>query len=302
MNAGSSSIAQRQGVFGLGAGALLLGTLGICVRETGLDPVTIVFWRCIIGGAVLAVYCAWHGHFRTQAWTLRILGLAGLSGALMVGNWVLFFAAIQRTGIAVSTIVFHVQPFFVVLLGALIFGERIELRKMAAVGVAFAGLVLATDAGGRKADFAGSYATGMLCAIVGAFLYAWVTLIAKRLGALRPHLLTLIQCAVGAPLLLALVPAPASGIAAAQWGWLVAIGAIHTAFVYALIYGALPKLTTPVIAVLLFLYPLSAILVDFAVYGTRIAVTQALGFALILGASLAITADLSPRRAARRVG
>jgi drug/metabolite transporter (DMT)-like permease len=55
-----------------------------------------------------------------------------------------------------------------------------------------------------------------------------------------------------------------------------------------LIYGALPKLTTPIIAVLLFVYPLTAIVVDAVVYGRALSPVQLAGMALIVTASLGV--------------
>ena len=63
---------------------------------------------------------------------------------------------------------------------------------------------------------------------------------------------------------------------------------LHTGLSYVLIYGALPKLTTPVIAVLLFVYPLTAIFVDAVVYGRALSVSQMSGMVLIVVASLGV--------------
>ena len=66
------------------------------------------------------------------------------------------------------------------------------------------------------------------------------------------------------------------------------MGVLHTGLSYVLIYGALPMLTTPVIAVLLFVYPLTAIAVDAIVYGRALSVPQLAGMALIVAASLGV--------------
>jgi threonine/homoserine efflux transporter RhtA len=55
-----------------------------------------------------------------------------------------------------------------------------------------------------------------------------------------------------------------------------------------LIYGALPKLSTPIIAVLLFVYPLTAIVVDAVVYGRALSMPQLAGMVLIVVASLGV--------------
>lgn len=290
----------------LAAGNLLLGTLGVFVVESGQDPVTVVFYRSLIGAMAMALYCRHAGLFGLRGIDRRTALLAALTGVLMAGNWVLFTAALGQVGIALATIVFHVQPFLVVLLGALAFGERLTAARLAWVALAFAGLLAAVGGGERGVVLEpdSSYAAGIACALGGAFLYAWVTLIARRLATVPGPTLTLVQCAVAVPLLALPGPAGPLALEPAAWGWLAGIGLIHTGLVYALIYGALPGLATPVIAVLTFLYPASAVAVDAIVYGRLVDPAQAAGLGLIVLASLGVTFGWSPaglvRHPARR--
>jgi drug/metabolite transporter (DMT)-like permease len=284
-----SFTSRQQGAITLASGGLLMGTIGIFVEEARLDAMTLVFFRCLFGFLALAAYCAWKGFFRTQQFTRRMVALALLTGVLIVTQWVWFFDAIHRTGIAVATVVFHVQPFWVVLIGAALFKEPLGGDRLGWIATAFAGLVLASGvatAGNLQGH--ASYLFGVGEALAGSVLYASVTLIAKSLGQLRPHLLTLAQCLVGVVCLPFVAPLTAVHIAPAQWFWLVGMGVLHTGLSYVLIYGALPKLTTPVIAVLLFVYPVTAILVDAVVYGRALSAPQLAGVALIVIASLGV--------------
>jgi drug/metabolite transporter (DMT)-like permease len=284
-----SVTSRQQGAITLASGGLLMGTIGIFVEEARLDAMTLVFFRCLFGFLALAGYCAWKGFFRRQHFTPRMVGMAVLSGVLMVTQWVWFFDAIHRTSIAVATVVFHVQPFWVVLMGAALFNERLGSDRLGWIATAFVGLVLASGvaATGNLQGHA-SYLIGVGEALAGSVLYASVTLIAKSLGQLRPHLLTLAQCLVGVVCLPFIAPLTSHHIAPMQWFWLVGMGVLHTGLAYVLIYGALPKLTTPVIAVLLFVYPLTAIVVDAVVYGRALSAPQLAGMVLIVIASLGV--------------
>jgi len=284
------SLTQRQqGAITLASGGLLMGTIGVFVEEARLGALTLVFFRCLFGFLSLAAYCAWKGFFTRAHFTRRTLVLALISGVLMVTQWVGFFDAIHRTSIAVATVVFHVQPFWVVLIGAALFNERLGMDRLGWIATAFAGLVLASGVAATE-NWQGhtSYLIGIGEALVGSLLYATVTLIAKGLGDLRPHLLTLMQCAVGVVCLPFIAPLASVPIGPMQWFWLVGMGVLHTGLSYVLIYGALPKLTTPVIAVLLFVYPLTAIVVDAVVYGRALSMPQLAGMVLIVVASLGV--------------
>jgi drug/metabolite transporter (DMT)-like permease len=284
-----SLTSRQQGAITLASGGLLMGTMGIFVVEARLDAMTLVFFRCLFGFIALAAYCTWKGFFRAQHFTPRMVGLAVLSGALMVTQWVWFFDAIHRTSIAVATVVYHVQPFWVVLLGAALFNERLGSDRLGWIATAFVGLVLASGVA-TSGNLQGhtSYLIGIGESLAGSVFYASVTLIAKSLGQLRPHLLTLAQCLVGVVCLPFIAPLAAQHLQPIQWFWVVGMGVLHTGLAYVLIYGALPKLTTPVIAVLAFVYPLTAIVVDAVVYNRPLSAPQLAGMALIVTASLGV--------------
>lgn len=156
------------------------------------------------------------------------------------------------------------------------------------IALALFGLTLATGifafGPGVEPDW-----TGVACAIGAAVLYAFVTIIAKGFPRSNGAQLTLVQCLCGVLVFAAWLPLPPQSLSAVQSGWLALIGGVHTCAVYILLYNALPKLPTASAAVLLFLYPISAIVVDAIYYGHAITALQAMGFICVLLASLGIT-------------
>lgn len=273
---------------------LLLSTLGVFAHEIALPAPTTVFFRCGFGALTLALYCARKGWLTRTGMSGRHLRLAIFSGVLVVLNWVCFFEGLYRIGISLATVVFHVQPFLVLLLGALLFGERIGAARLAWVGLGFAGLVLAC---GVPAALGDRYdASGILYTLVAALAYAGVTLTARSMRGMQPELTALVHCSVGVAVLLPFIALPAAGIGAQQWGWLAGIGALPTALAFALIYGALPRMTPASIAVLTFAYPAAALGIDCLHYGQRLGPAQLAGVALIALASLASSRDWRPSR------
>ncbi|MDP1977703.1 DMT family transporter [Undibacterium sp.] len=283
------------------AAMLMLATLGIFIHEAGLDAVTTVFFRCLFAAIALALYCAYKGMFIAANLSRKNLGLAVFGGVLMVVNWVTFFAAIQRIGISVATIVFHVQPFIVLLLGAVLFREKIATNKLAWICLGFAGLVLACGLQVSGVQMSGQYLTGLLLTLTGACAYAGVTLTTRAMRNMPPHLIALIHCLVGLILLASLITLPVDGIKMQQWAWLLGLGLLPTALAYVLIYGALPNMPTSAIAVLTFIYPAMAVGVDYLVYGQRISLLQMAGLVLIVLASLGVNLNWSWRRGKLRI-
>jgi drug/metabolite transporter (DMT)-like permease len=218
-----------------------------------------------------------------------------VGGLCIVVNWIAFFAALNMTSIATTTIVYHVQPFFVVLLGAWCFGDRITPDQGLWMLGAFAGVVLASGlvvdpllaTGAAQTADPSTWALGIALALVAAFLYAAATLIAKGLGGQRPEVTALSQTTVGVLLLVGFANFT-SPVSAASWTWLVGIGVLHTGVSYVLMYAAYPRLTTPVIGILAFVYPLVAIAVDWLFYDRAIGWPQAMGMLLIALGTLGV--------------
>ncbi|MFF8280344.1 DMT family transporter [Streptomyces lateritius] len=281
----NESATQTRGTVELTLAMVLSGTLGIFVVESGASPFNVVFFRCLFGAIALGVYSLARGYFTGHGLTPGKLGLAVLGGVFIVFNWVLLFEAYEATSISFATVVYHTQPFFLVVFGAVLFRERITAAKFGWLAVAFVGLVLVS--GIRPGDTASLKGLGL--ALAAAVLYALSTIVTKRITGVRPHLVALVQVLAGIPLLLPFADFGAASRLGAGWGWLVGLGLIHTGLMYVLMYAAYQKLPTAKIAVLAFTYPAVAMFADWAVYGHHIGLVQALGVPLIVLASLKVT-------------
>jgi drug/metabolite transporter (DMT)-like permease len=280
------------------AAMLMLATLGIFVHELGLDSISCAFFRCLFGALALALFCWRRGLFVRANFGAKNVRLAIFSGALMVLNWVSFFEAIGRVGISTATIVFHVQPFFVIAISALLLRERIEAHQFAWICVGFGGLVLACGAGQGALPGQHGYAIGIACTLAGALAYAGVSVTTRTMRGMPPHLIALTHCLVGVVGLAAFVAIPADGIGLARWGWMAGLGLIPTALAYVLIYGALPAMATASIAVLTFVYPATAVGLDFLVYGHPPGAIRVAGMGLIVLAGLGVNLGWRWRRRA----
>lgn len=278
---------QRRGIALMTLGGVLLGTLGIFLERAGQDPLTAVWFRCAFGAAALL---AWGGA-TGRLHELRLRGREGwavlAAGLLIVGNWALFFAAIERTSIGVATVVFHVQPLWLLAAGAWWLGERVSARQAIATGFALAGLALATgllDGAAAGRAFDRSYLIGLLMCLGGSLSYAGVTLIAKSVRTVSSYALATWQCFVGAVLFVGWPLAHGWPGFGAAWGWLAGLGALHTGLAYVLLYAGIARLPAARVALLQFVYPGAAIGFDWLVYGHALSPLQIGGVALMAAA------------------
>jgi drug/metabolite transporter (DMT)-like permease len=274
------------GVALMTAGGLLLGTLGVFLEEAGAHPLTAVWFRCAFGALALLAYGMWMKRLPELRLRGRPLLIAAVAGTLVVVNWCLFFAAIPLTSIAVATVAFHVQPIWVLLFGMLWLGETRSPRRLLAVGAAFGGLVLATGlAGGAPHAIDAGFLAGIGFALGGSVSYAAVTLIAKLEHRVSSFALAWWQCLVGTVALAAWPLWHGWPQAPAAWAWLAGLGVIHTALAYVVLYAGMRQLQAGQVALLQFVYPITAIVLDAAVYGRAMSVLQWAGV-VVMGCSL----------------
>ncbi len=271
----------RRGSWEMIAAMLISGTIGWFVLVSGVSVIEVVFWRCVIGGLTLLLVCALLGYLRLDLLNWAKLGLAMLSGVAIVGNWLLLFESYSRASIAISTAVYNVQPFMLVMLAALFLGEKITVQKLAWLSVAFLGLLAIVTAHGNQPT-GDDYLVGIALALGAALLYAIAALIIKRLRDVPPHLMALIQVTTGALLLAPLVPWHSLPVTTNAWAALATLGMVHTGLMYVLLYGAIQKLPTAITGALSFIYPIAAIFVDWIAFGHRLGWLQWLGVAAIL--------------------
>ena len=162
------------------AAAVLWGTTGTAqaLGPDDADPAAVGAARIIVGGALLGIAALVLGWWRDgdrRRWApLPTL----LAGAAMAAYQPFFFGGVDRTGVAVGTVVgIGSVPVFAGLLGIVVRGERPGRRWILATALAVAGTVLLVGAGDR----ADVDPTGVLLAVGAGASYAVYVLASKLL-------------------------------------------------------------------------------------------------------------------------
>ncbi|TIN69314.1 MAG: DMT family transporter, partial [Mesorhizobium sp.] len=180
---------------------VIAGTVGAFATESGLHPVAVVFWRCVFGAIFLLVWCLLRGYLPDRTLLPSRLALAALAGVCMVLSWTAFFAGFAMTSIATTTIIYHIQPFFVVLIGVVFLRERISPDQLLWMLAAFLGVVLASGLVFAHGHADANWVPGIALTLGGALLYAVTTILAKGLGQQRAEITVLCQTLVGVVML-----------------------------------------------------------------------------------------------------
>lgn len=280
------------------AAQFLIASIGIFVHEGGQDPVTTVFYRCLFGALFLGAWGLLGGHLRGLLQERKLVLGAMASGVLLVLSWVSLFAGMARSSISVATMMFYCYPFIMMVLAALLLGERTRPANWGWTLLAFLGLLCSADPQRMLAGMAGNYQTGIALALLAGVLCGASLLLSRHISKHRAVAVVFLQCCVGAVMLAAFSSSTALR-PGHHWYWLVGLGVIHSGLAYVLSYSAYRHLAVATIAVLSFGYPLLALLLDFLVYGQRLAPAQLAGLGLIVLGSLGVSLKLSLFKARR---
>jgi drug/metabolite transporter (DMT)-like permease len=257
---------------------LMSGTIGLFVVESGQDNTTVVFWRCLIGGSALLAYLSWRRQWQklsriNSGWLL-------LGGLALVANWFCLFGAYHLSSISIATLVYHTQPFFLLLIVAVSQRQAIARTQWLLLLLAFCGVALTTGL-----DISGSGEQiwlGVGLAAIAAALYAVATLTTRQLTGVPPAQIAGLQMMLGVLILLPFPKAMLTDLALPQLVPILMLGLLHTALMYNLMYSAFQRLPVSSIALLSFIYPLVAVVIDLWYYDIKLQPLQILGMVLIL--------------------
>lgn len=283
----SHRAAPRTALWQLLVGEVLIGSVGVFVHESGQDPVTAVFYRCLFGALFLIAWGLARGHLRGLWQDRALLRGAIVSGVLLVLNWVALFAGMARSSIGVATMVYHFFPFVMLILAALVLGERTRPADWGWTALAFLGVIGSADPLRllRQAD--AGYLSGIGLTLLAAVLCGASLLMSRSVGRQRPFAVVTVQCCVGT-LMLGAFASPAALHPGPHWIWLAGLGVIHSGIVYVLFYSSYRHLPVATIAAVAFVYPLVTLVLDYALYGHRLDAVQLGGLALIVVGTLGV--------------
>ncbi|WP_371500787.1 EamA family transporter [Kitasatospora sp. NBC_00374] len=267
------------------AAALLYG-------RSGLGPMALTFWRSAGGVVLLLAVRALGG--RPAAPTARPAALRRRLSRILVNGLGLtlfqaaYFLAVQRTGLAVATVVtLGAAPLLIAVGARLTMGERLGGAGGLAVGGALGGLAVLVLGDGGSGQVRPA---GVAWALLSAAGYACITLYTRRLGRAgdggSPYTTALWSFTVCAVCLLpfaaaeGLWPDPA-GIGRTL-GLLAYLAAVPTALAYGLYFAGAAVVRATTASVVALIEPVSATVIAVLLLGERLTTATAAGTAVLL--------------------
>lgn len=268
------------------ASVLLFGSNGIVAASVAADAASIVFWRTLLGSALLAfVFVCKRLRFTVHRRPKEMVFMlaSGISTGL---SWIFLYEAYRRVGVGISTVVYYLGPVAVMLLSPFVFGERLTRRKVVCLVIVFAGAVLLESASGT----AGLDPFGMACALASAVCHAVMVIfnkLAARTQGLENPLLQLVISFFTVAIVLVALQHQLPSFPLESAAPLVFLGLVNTGLGCYLYFSSLGGLRAQSVVVLGYLEPLSAVVLACIILSEPLSGAQAIGCALVLGGALA---------------
>jgi drug/metabolite transporter (DMT)-like permease len=274
-------------------GAFLFSTKAIAIKlayEEPVDAATLLALRMAMALPFYAVI-AWHAvhDLNKRGDPLPSSGLvikSALVGA--IGYWFASytdFLGLEYISASFERLILFTYPFFVVVFGAMFFGQPISGRVLAAVGLSYVGLaVIFVEKAGLEGH---NTAIGASLVLSAAVAFALYQLLAKGLiGRVGPKLFTCIAMAgagVGAFLQFFVTHPPADLVVSSRV-YLLALflGIGSTVLPTFFMNAALHRISAQANATIGTLSPVATILLAVAILGERLSLADILGTALVL--------------------
>jgi len=213
-----------------------------------------------------------------------VLGMLGVAAS----NY-FYYVAIQRTSVAIAIIVQYTAPVWVLLYVAARGQQTLSLQKVAAVGVAVAGIALTIGIVGTKSAtpfHLDSY--GLFAAVLASFSFAFYNVGGHRILARHDRWRVLVWTLVSASAFWLIFNPPwkvvATHYAPAQWTFLFVFSMISVMGSFSLYFLGLQYLEPTRAIIASCLEPVFSILLAAALLGEGVRPIQTVGIVLVLSA------------------
>lgn len=261
------------------------GLNGVAAKlsSTGYSPIFLALVRSALGGALVFLWCRWKGIRLFERDGTLWVGM--LAGALFAIEFMLIFVGLEYTSVARSVLLVNTMPFWTLIAGHFLFGERISLRKFGGLLLAFAGLLLIFS---DKLSVPGPDALiGDLMNLAAGIAWAATIVVIRRSSLAHTSAEKLLLYQLAAAVVLAAVALPFSGPAIRDAN-LIATGALMfqavyvVAITYVLWFWLLQRYPSAGLASFTFLTPVFGVLLGGLILGEPLGVTIFLALALIV--------------------
>ncbi|MCB0594572.1 MAG: EamA family transporter [Lewinellaceae bacterium] len=259
---------------------LLFGLASLFGKWVALPAVIIVLGRVAFAVPALALVLRWAGQSIRLNRRQDYLYLS-LLGVLLAFHWVTFFESVQVSTVAVCLVSYSTFPFFTVFLEPLFFREPLSRRGLALAIVALAGVALVIP----EWKLGNNTTLGVFWGVLSGISFALLSVLNRKYVRTYSSLQVafyqdLVAFLLLLPFWFLLQPTPS----ASDWGLIVVLGVVFTAFSHTLFINGLKEVPARTASIIATLEPVYGIIAAALLLGEIPGVRVLAGGMLIIGA------------------
>lgn len=272
---------------------ILFGSNGIVASNINLTSYEIVFWRTMIGSALLIVLFFASGQKITFTKHKKDLGFIALSGMSMGASWIFLYEAYAQIGVSIASLAYYCGPVIVMILSPLIFRERLTIGKIAGFLIVLVGIFLVNGSavGGNINHW------GLFCGLMSAVMYSLMVMLNKKsvnVNGLENSAIQLLVSFLTVAVFVGFKTGYRIGVGGSDWLWIFVLGLLNTGIGCYFYFSSIGKLPVQTVALFGYLEPLSAVILAVLILRETMLPMQIIGAALIIGG--AILGELTGRK------
>lgn len=272
---------------------ILFGSNGIVASNIHLTSYEIVFWRTMIGSALLIVLFFASGQKVTFTKHKKDLGFIALSGMSMGASWIFLYEAYAQIGVSIASLAYYCGPVIVMILSPLIFRERLTIGKIAGFLIVLVGIFLVN---GSAVDGSINH-WGLFCGLMSAVMYSLMVMLNKKsvnVNGLENSAIQLLISFLTVAVFVGFKTGYRLNVGGSDWLWIFVLGLLNTGIGCYFYFSSIGKLPVQTVALFGYLEPLSAVVLAVLILRETMLPIQIIGAALIIGG--AILGELTGRR------
>ena len=239
-------------------GAFFISFSGVMVKTSHVEPIVSAFYRVLFGGLCLLPACIIKKDFKARGVKNNLFAV--LCGLLFAADLWCWHLSIHYIGPGLATILSNFQVFVLSFVGIVFLKERLTLRFVVSVLMAFVGLFLIINLDiGQTGD---RYKWGVILGFATALFYSLFLLLLRKLQSDRRHTslfyYQMVLSLVSAVFLAGVILATGKSFAipdGQSWVSLISLGCINQGFAWVLITTSLPRVRASHAGLILLLQP-----------------------------------------------
>lgn len=263
----------------------LFGLAGLFGKLVAQPAVIIVLGRVFFGAMALLMLYQYRGQSIRLKRRKDYLWFS-LFGLILAVHWLTFFHSIQISSVAIGLLTYSTFPVFTAFLEPYFFKEKFLLRDLLLAIITFAGVVLVIP----SFELGNQMTQGALWGIVSGATFAILAILnRKHVANYQGSLIALYQDIVASLLLLPFFFIIQPKLSSMDWGLLVLLGFLFTAFSHTIFINGLQTVKAKTASVIASLEPVYGILGAIILLSEIPSWLEVLGGAIILGTTFYAT-------------